>query len=163
MTLVQPEPLGTHHTIEAFHSGVDTLDTWLKQRALKNQLSGASRTFVACEGSRVLAYYALAASAVEHAAVSGRFQRNMPNPIPMVVLGRLAVDESLQGGGVGRALVQDAARRVISAADVIGVRGILVRALSSEAKAFYEHAGFDPSPNDPLLLMITLADLKASL
>lgn len=163
MTLAKPEPLSAHHNTDAFHSGVDTLDAWLKQCALKNQVSGASRTFVACDRSSVVAYYALAASAVEPADVSGRFRRNMPSPIPAVVLGRLAVDESLQGRGVGRALVQDALRRVLSAADTIGVRGLLVRALSVEAKAFYEHVGFDSSPHDPMLLMMTLADLRAAL
>lgn len=163
MTFAKPEPLRAHHDIEVFHSGVDTLDAWLKQRALKNQVSGASRTFVACDGSRVIAYYALAASAVELADAPGRFRRNMPSPIPAVVLGRLAVDESLQGCGVGRALVQDAGRRVLFAADAIGVRGLLVRALSVEAKAFYEHIGFDPSPHDPMFLMMTLGDLQGAL
>lgn len=163
MTFAKPEPLRAHHGTGAFNSGVDTLDAWLKQRALKNQVSGASRTFVACDGSRVIAYYALAASAVELADAPGRFRRNMPSPIPAVVLGRLAVDESLQGRGVGRALVQDAGHRVLFAADAIGVRGLLVRALSVEAKAFYEHIGFDPSPHDAMLLMMTLGDLQAAL
>ncbi|RDS82845.1 N-acetyltransferase [Dyella monticola] len=163
MTLAAPEPLGPHHDVEPFQSGVETLDIWLKRRALKNQSSGASRTFVVCEGARVVAYYALAASAVTVDAAPGRFRRNMPDPIPVVVLGRLAVDQSQQGKGIGRALVQDAARRVLQAADAIGVRGMLVHALSADAKAFYERLGFDPSPLDPLLLMITLVDLHAAL
>jgi len=80
-----------------------------------------------------------------------------------VVLGRLAVDRSLHGKGVGRALVRDAGYRVMQAADTIGIRGVVVQALSAEAKAFYERVGFDPSPLDPMMLMMTLADLKASL
>jgi predicted N-acetyltransferase YhbS len=87
----------------------------------------------------------------------------MREPIPVVVLGRLAVDQSLQGKGVGRALVQDASRRVVQAADTIGVRGLLVHALSADAEAFYERLGFHPSPLDPLVLMVTLVDLKAAL
>lgn len=83
----------------------------------------------------------------------------MPDPIPVVVLGRLAVDRSLQGKGFGRALVRDAGLRVIQAADVIGIRGPIVQALSDDAKRFYEQVGFEPSPIDPQLLMITLADL----
>lgn len=162
VTLAAPEPLGAQHDTKSFHSRVETLDTWLKRRALKNQASGASRTFVACVDRRVLAYYALASGSVAVAAAPGRFRRNMPNPIPVVVLGRLAVDESQQRRGIGRALVQDTARRVLSAADLIGVRGLLVRALSSDAKAFYEHLGFDASPRDPLLLMVTLNDLRAA-
>jgi predicted N-acetyltransferase YhbS len=144
-------------------SGVESLDRWLKQRAIKNQTTGASRTFVACDDRRVLAYYALASSAVTVGAASGRFRRNMPDPIPVVVLGRLAVDHSSQGHGVGRALVRDAGLRGIQAADIIGIRGMIVHALSAEAKAFYERVGFELSPLDPMMLMVTLADLKASL
>lgn len=162
MTLSPPEPLAGHHSIEAFASGVDSLDNWLKHRAMKNQLTGASRTFVVCEGERVVAYYALASSAIALDDASGRFRRNMPNPIPVVVLGRLAVDRSLQGRGLGRALVRDAGHRVIQAADTIGIRGLIVQALSDEARAFYERVGFDPSPLDPMMLMVTLADLKAN-
>lgn len=163
MTLSPPEPLTVHHDTEAFASGVESLDTWLKRRALKNQATGASRTFVACEGRRVIAYYALATSSITGDDASGRFSRNMPNPIPVVALGRLAVDRSLHGQGLGRALVRDAGLRVIQAADTIGIRGIIVRALSLEAKAFYQQVGFDPSPLDPMLLMVTLADLNSSL
>lgn len=163
MTVSAPEPLNGQHDIEAFASGVESLDNWLKRRALKNQATGASRTFVACEGRRVVAYYALASGAVTSDEAPGRFRRNMPAPIPVIVLARLAVDHSLQGKGVGRALVRDAGQRVIQAADTIGIRGMLVHALSSEAKTFYARVGFDPSPLDAMTLMITLADLKASL
>ncbi len=163
MTVSAPEPLAIHHDLEAFASGVASLDTWLKRRALKNQLSGASRTFVACEGQRVVAYYALASSAITVEAASGRLRRNMPDPIPVVVLARLAVDTAWQGRGLGRAMVRDAALRIIQAADTIGIRGVITHALSGEAKTFYEQVGFDPSPLDPMTLMITLTDLKASL
>ncbi|MFC6672625.1 GNAT family N-acetyltransferase [Marinobacterium aestuariivivens] len=162
MTVTAPEPLTSDHDVEAFASGVESLDHWFKRRALKNQSTGASRTFVACEGSRVLAYYALALSAITVDAAPGRFRCNMPDPIPVVVLGRLAVDQSLQGRGFGRALVRDAGLRVIQAADTIGIRGMIVHALSEEAKAFYEGVGFEPSPIDPMMLMVTLADLKGA-
>jgi len=161
--LSAPVPLLPMHQTERFACGIERLDIWLKQRALKNQISGASRTFVVCESSRVLAYYALASSAVVVKATSGRFRRNMPDPIPVVVLGRLAVDRELHGYGIGRALVRDAATRVLQAAEIIGIRGIVVHALSDAAKAFYEHIGFDPSPLDPMTLMITLPDIEASL
>jgi len=161
--LSAPVPLLPMHQTERFACGIERLDIWLKQRALKNQISGASRTFVVCESSRVLAYYALASSAVVVKATSGRFRRNMPDPIPVVVLGRLAVDRELHGHGIGRALVRDAATRVLQAAEIIGIRGIVVHALADAAKAFYEHIGFDPSPLDPMTLMITLPDIEASL
>lgn len=163
MNLSPPELLSDHHDLETFASGVESLDAWLRHRALKNQATGASRTFVACEGQRVVAYYALASSGVAVAETPGRFHRNMPDPIPVVVLGRLAVDRSFQGQGLGRALVRDAGCRVIQAADAIGIRGLIVHAISAEAKAFYAAVGFDPSPLDPMTMMITLADLKASL
>ncbi len=161
MTVAAPEPLAEHHQLELFASGVESLDQWLKRRALKNQATGASRTFVVCDGRRVLAYYALASSAVAIGAAPGRFRRNMPDPVPVVVLGRLAVDQLHHGKGFGRALVRDAGLRVIQAADAIGIRGLLVHALSPEAAAFYERVGFEQSPLDPMTLMITLADLRA--
>ncbi len=126
-------------------------------------MTGASRSFVACIGQRVLAYYALASSAVAVDAAPGHFRRNMPDPIPVVVLGRLAVDRSLHGKGIGRALVRDAFMRVAQAADTIGIRGLIVHALSEQARDFYERVGFEPSHADPMMLMVTLGDLKALL
>jgi len=161
--LKPPEPLGPEHRTDTFSCGVPALDQWLQRRALPNQVSGASRTFVTCLGDRVVGYYALASSAVSMTVAAGRFRRNMPDPIPVVVLARLAVDQSQQGRGIGRALFQDAARRVLHAAEVIGVRGILVHAMSEEAAAFYLSLGFDPSPVGKLTLMVTLADVRAAL
>ncbi|NII73805.1 putative N-acetyltransferase YhbS [Dyella sp. SG562] len=163
MTLAAPQPLSAHHQLEPFACGVDSLDRWLRRRAAGNQAKGASRTYVACEGARVAAFYALASSAVAGDLATSRFSRNMPDPVPVVVLGRLAVDRAWQRQGLGRALVRDACLRMGHAADAIGIRGMLVHALSHEARAFYCHVGFDPSPLDPMLLMITLADLQANL
>lgn len=163
MTLGAPEPLAPHHDVAAFASGVDSLDQWLQRRALKNQTTGASRTFVACDAQgRVVAYYALASSAVAVEAAPGRFRRNMPEPIPVVVLARLAVHHSMQGAGMERALVRDAGLRVLQAADAIGIRGMIVHALSPAAQAFYERLGFEPSPLDSMVLMVTLSDLRAA-
>jgi GNAT superfamily N-acetyltransferase len=158
-----PEPLSDRHQFASFDSGVPSLDDWLKRRATQNQASGASRTFVACEGDTVVGYYALASSAVAPSATPGRFRRNMPDPIPVVVLGRLAVARSHQGSGLGRALFQDAARRVIHAAEAIGIRGMLVHAISEEAKAFYLRLGLDESPLEPMTLMVTITDLRSAL
>ena len=162
MNLVGPALLDTTHYLDAFQSGVDTLDYWLRHRARKNQASGASRTYVVCDASRVLAYYCLASGALSsEQSSSSRFSRNMPNPIPVVILGRLAVDRSLHGKGIGRGLVRDACLRVLQAADILGIRGIVVHALSLEAKSFYEKIGFDAAKNDPMMLMITLNDLRS--
>lgn len=157
-----PEALTELHDIDSFDSGVASLDDWLKRRALHNQQSGASRTFVACN-NKVVAYYALASGAVAAANARGRFRRNMPDPIPVVILARLAVDRSQRGKGLGRALFQDAALRVINAADSIGIRGLLVHALSEEAKAFYLQLGLEESPLEPMTLMATVADLRAAI
>lgn len=161
--LQAPQPLTADHALGSFDSGVQSLDDWLRRRALLNQASGASRTFAVCDAGRVIAYYALAASAVAPNAAPGRFKRNMPDPIPVVVLARLAIDRVQQGRGLGRALFQDAASRVIHAADAIGIRGLLVHAISEEAKAFYLRLGLNPSPLDAMTLMTTLAALKSSL
>lgn len=162
MTLGTPEPLTNGHDCAGFACGREMLDTWLRQRALRNQASGVTRTFVACAAGRVVAYYALASSAVACELATGRLRRNMPDPIPEVVLARLAVDRAHQGSGLGRALMRDAGQRVMNAADAIGIRGLIVHALDDLAKAFYERLGFDPSPLDPMTLMITLTDLRAS-
>lgn len=161
--LSAPELLSERHVLNDFDSGVPSLDEWLRRRALANQVSGATRTFVVSDQDAVVAYYALASSAVAVDAASGRFRRNMPDPIPVVVLARLAIAKTHQGRGLGRALFQDAARRVIHAADAIGIRGLLVHALSEDAAKFYRKLGLTPSPIDPAMFMVTLTDLRASL
>jgi len=163
LPLSAPQPLAEHHRIDDFTSGVASLDDWLKRRARANQVSGASRTFVACDEHRVLGYYALAAGSIGTAHAPGRFRRNMPEPIPVAVLARLAVDRNRQGRGIGRALFCDGARRVVYAADAIGIRGMVVHAISGEARAFYLALGFDPAPDDPMTLLVTLSDLRAAL
>lgn len=162
-SLKAPVPMTSAHSVNDFCCGVPSLDAWLKRRSLKNQLSGASRTYVSCVSNQVIAYYALASGHIHANIAIGRFRRNMPDPIPVVVLARLAVDVSWKGRGLGRALVRDAGLRVLQAAEVVGVRGIVVQALSDKAKKFYEHVGFEASPADSMLLMVTLKDLGASL
>jgi GNAT superfamily N-acetyltransferase len=158
--LSAPEPLAEAHELTDFASGVASLDDWLKRRARGNQASGASRTFVVAEGRRVVAYYAIASGGIGVDSALGRFRRNMPNPIPVVLLGRLAIDRLWQGRGLGRALFRDCAGRVLRAADTIGIRGIVVHAVSEEAKAFYLRLGFEVSPLDPMMLMATLGDVE---
>ncbi|CAN7428706.1 GNAT family N-acetyltransferase [Mesorhizobium sp. LjRoot246] len=163
MTLSVPVPLADHHELGEFLSGMSSLDDWLKKRARTNQAGGASRTYVTCDGNRVIGYYAVASGGVTIAEAPGRFRRNMPDPIPVAVLGRLAVDQAYHGRGIGRALVRDAGLRILQAAEILGIRGILVHAISDDARAFYIAVGFEPSPVESLTLMATLADLSASL
>jgi predicted N-acetyltransferase YhbS len=161
--LSRPALLADHHILDDFRSGVPALDEWLMRRARPNQVAGASRVFVTCDGDRVVGYYALASSAIACTDATGRMRRNMPDPIPVAVLARLAVDTAHQGRNIGRALMRDAAMRVLAAAREIGIRGLVVHAISEEAKSFYLNMGMLPSPTSDLTLMIPLGDLQASL
>jgi GNAT superfamily N-acetyltransferase len=163
VTLTEPAPLDDRHDLSSFTSDSTALDDWMKRRARANQITGASRTFVVCDDDRVVGYYALASGGVNVSVATGRFRRNMPDPIPVALLGRLAVDRRWQGKGLGRALFRDAALRLSNAGEILGIRGILVHAISEEAKTFYVALGFDPSPLEPMTLMITLADIDAAL
>jgi GNAT superfamily N-acetyltransferase len=158
-----PEPLADHHDLSAFDSGVPALDQWLKRRARPNQGAGASRTFILRQDDKVIGYYALASGAVAVAHAPGRLRRNMPDPIPVAILARLALARDHQGQGLGRALFRDAVLRVLQASEVIGMRGLLVHAISEEAKAFYLALGLEPSPLDEMTLMATLRDLREAL
>ena len=158
-----PERLAAEHDLASFDSGSPALDDWLRRRALPNQESGASRTYVIRAGQSVIGYYALAAGAIAQAEATGRTRRNMPDPVPVMVLGRLAVDARYQNRGLGRALLRDAILRTLQAADIAGIRAILVHAISEDAKRFYERCGFRPSPVDPMTLMITLRDAQQEL
>lgn len=164
MPLEAPQPLTDQHRTTGFDCGDSSLNQWLEQRALTNQRSGATRTFVVCDGDGVVkAFVALASGAVAVSASPGRFRRNMPDPIPVVVLARLAVCCSAQGQGLARAMLADAFERVLQASEQIGVRGILVHAASAAARNFYLHMGFDPSPTDANTLLLRLVDVDAAL
>ncbi len=163
MALTAPALLAAQHGTAAFNCGVAALDDWLRRRAIANQASGASRTYVVCDSDKVIGYYALASGSVSIDAAPGRFRRNMPQPIPVVILARLAVDRTHHGRGIGRMLFRDAAMRILNAADTIGIRGILVHAVSEEAKAFHVALGFEVSPLEPMTLMVTLDDVRKSL
>ena len=158
-----PEHLTAQHDLAAFDSGIPALDDWLKRRALANEQAGGSRTYVVCAGGRVVGYYALATGGVMQEAAIGRVRRNMPDPVPVMVLGRLAVDRAYQERGLGAGLLRDAILRTVQAAEFAGIRAILVHAISEDAKRFYARHGFVESPLDPMTLMITVADVKKAL
>jgi predicted N-acetyltransferase YhbS len=161
--LAPPKPLAPDHELDPFESGVVTLDDWLKRRARRNEAEGASRTFVLCEGRRVVGYYSLAAGSVLLSTATGKVRRNMPDPAPVLLLARLAVDRNWHGKGLGADLLSNAVLRAIGAAETVGVRAILVHAISDQAKAFYEKYGFRPSPVEPLTLMITIDEARRML
>lgn len=157
----EPHPIGPAHELDQFDCGVPTLNEWLKRRAHRNEIEGASRTFVSCIGRRIVGYYSLAAGSVLRDMATGKVRRNMPDPVPIVLIGRLAVDERAPGRHLGADLLQDAVLRIIGAAETVGLRAILVHALSDSAKAFYKRHGFDESPIEPMTLMIAIEDATA--
>lgn len=162
-TLSRPQLLAACHDLFAFDCGAAALNDWLTRRARANQAAGASQTFVVCQESVVVAYYCLASGAVALRDAPGRMRRNMPDPIPTVVLGRLAVSRSFHGHGLGRALLHDASARTLQAAQLIGVRALLVHALDEGAKRFYLRQGFAELSSGGLTLYALLADLRAEL
>ncbi|WP_261640285.1 GNAT family N-acetyltransferase [Erwinia mallotivora] len=153
-----PTPLDSSHILSAFNCGEDSLDEWLKNRGLKNQSGGAARTFVICreQCSEVVGFYSLATGSVTHAIATGGIRRNMPDPIPVIILARLAVDVSFHGTGLGADLLHDAIMRIHRVAENIGVRAVMVHALSAAAKQFYLHHGFTPSTTQKNTLFLRL-------
>ena len=161
MNLHPPEPLSQHHKRDTFSCGESVLDDWLKRRAFANQVNGATRTFVVADAEHtVLGYYALAAGAVAHQGATRAIRHNMPDPVPVMVPARLAVDTRAQGIKLGAALLQDAVSRAVAVSQNAGVRALLVHALNDRARQFYEHYGFQASPAHPMTLMLRLAGTR---
>ena len=157
IAISSPVLLSDNHDLSDFDCGEPLLNDWLKRRAFANQSNGASRTFVTVDNRQcVMGFYALAAGAVTHRDSTGAVRRNMPDPIPVMVLARLAVDQKAQGKQLGGALLKDAVLRALSVSENAGVRALLVHALHEKAKAFYRHYGFEESPADPTTLMLRL-------
>ncbi|HEY8055064.1 MAG TPA: GNAT family N-acetyltransferase [Terriglobales bacterium] len=158
-----PERITAGHDLEEFDCGESSLNQWLRSRALANEDSGASRTYVTSSGKRVVGYYSLATGAVARDLGTGRVRRNAPDPVPVIVLARLAVDRRFQHRGIGKDLLRDAVLRSLQAAEIASVRAILVHTLSPAAKAFYQGFGFMPSPTDDGMLMIPTAQARKAL
>lgn len=159
-----PEPLTAAHDVRNFECGKQELTEWLRRYALQSHQAGAARVYVVHQTGRVVGYYALAAASVEPEEAPERVKKRLArHPIPVILLARLAVDISVQHQGLGAALLKDALRRTASAADEIGARAVLVHAKDDEAKAFYRHFDFEPSPTDPLHLFLLMKDLRAML
>lgn len=152
------EKLSLAHLIADFCSGEPVLDDWLKRRAWQNEETGATRTFVLCSDvdKRVMGYYSLSTGAIQREAVPGAFRRNMPEPIPIVLIARFAVDVDYQKQRWGGKLLREAVMRTILISQVIGVRGLVVHALSDNAKAFYQRFGSVESPLQPHTLVLPI-------
>ena len=151
-----PVSLTDRHDLAPFDCGVATLKHWLHNRALQNECSGASRTYVLCEGDEVVGYYCLATGGIDHDEAPTALRRNMPDPIPILVLGRLAIDRRYQNQGLGHALLRDAVFRTLQVAETAGAVALLVHALSEDAHRFYRSCGFVELPLQPMTLYLLL-------
>jgi len=158
--LLPPQRITAAHDLSHFESGEPELDSWLKRRALANEAAHASRTYVICADNRVVGFYSLANGALQRSIAPKPVTRNMPDPIPVMVLGRLAVDREFQGQGIGGALLSDALKRVLQAASIAGIKAVLVHAISDDALRFYQAKGFLPSPIEPRTLCLPLATIR---
>lgn len=159
------EKLSASHALGDFDCGQEPLDRFLKRFALANQASGGAQTYVVCRaGGRVVGYYSLSVGAVEHAAAPARVTKGLArHPVPVMLLARLAVERAEQGRGLGKALLKDALLRTNQAADIAGIRALLVHAKDEAARAWYASFDFEPSPTDPYHLFLLMKDLRAIL
>lgn len=158
---LQVVKLRREHRIDAFDCAVEPLNTYLRRFALTSQLAGGAQTYVAVEGDTVCGYYSLAAAQVEYGDAPERLAKGMArHPISVILIARLAVDHRWQGKGLGAALLLDALRRVLSAADIVGIRAVMVHAKDEGARRFYQHFDFDPSPTDPLHLFLLVKEIQ---
>lgn len=159
------QKLDASHEVDAFDCGKEPLDQFLQRHALVNQKAGSAQTYVVCRGEqRVAGYYSLTVGAVEHADAPGRVGKGLArHPIPVMLLARLAIDRAEQGKGLGKALLKDALLRTAQAAEIAGIRALLVHAKDDEARAWYEQFDFEPSPTDPYHLFLLMKDLRALL
>lgn len=154
------EKLRREHLLESFDCGKEDLNRFLKRQAWNNQQANSAQTYVLAKELQVFGYYSLAAGSVTHDEATERVKKGQArHPIPVILLARLAVDGSLHGKGIGAALLKDALLRTAQAADTVGARALLVHAKDDNAKAFYEHFSFEPSPSDPYHLLLIMKDL----
>jgi GNAT superfamily N-acetyltransferase len=164
LALSGPETLSTAHDVSCFSCGKPTLDHWLKTRALSNQAKGFTVVIVVHEGGRVVGYYGLAPTAVVPVVLPRSIRTGQPpNPVPCILLGQLATDQGWAGYGIGTGLLKHALQRCVEAAALIGGRALLVNAIDDDAAAFWRRRGFEPTRDDPLILLRSNADIAASL
>ena len=158
------EKLQRQHTIEAFDCGQDNLNRYLQRYALTNQQSGGAQTYVGVSGEVIMGYYSLAVGQVVYEDAPERLAKGLSrHPVPIMLLARLSVDLNWQGCGVGAGLLRDAMQRTVQAADIAGIRAMLVHAKDSKAKTFYEHFDLIASPSDPYHLFLLIKDIRKSM
>jgi GNAT superfamily N-acetyltransferase len=162
--LSAPEPIALQHETEPFSCGKPPLDVWLKTRALANQRNRFAAVMVVHEANRIVAFYALAPTAILPAAMPRSIRTGQPpNPVPCLLLGQIATDQKWAGQGVGTALLAHALRRSVRAAELIGGRALVVKAIDDEAAEFWQRRGFRRSRDDEKVLFRSIADIAEAL
>jgi len=164
-SFARPRPITPHDDVSAFNGGQLSLDNWLHLRAIKNEASGFSRTFISVERDTglIAGYYCLSASSLAREDAAGALARNAPDPIPVLLIGRLAVDIRFQHRGVGSSLLHEAVLKGVEASRLIGARAILVDALDDIAVAFYTRAGFTPVPRSSRVMYLRMKDAEMTI
>jgi GNAT superfamily N-acetyltransferase len=157
-----PVPLTADHDVRGFNCGKEPLNDWLKMRALKNE-GRASRCYVVTQGNTAIGYYTLSMGSVAHTGAPRGLRQNMPNPVPVAVIGRLAVDQGFHGQGIGAGMLQDALRRALYASQAVGARAVIVHAIDEEVVPFYQGFDFHPFPTDAKTLWIAMETIVAAL
>lgn len=162
--LTPPDVLSSDHSLNDFDCGDPTLNKWLKRYAMLNQQANSARTFVVCKEKSVIGFYTLAVGSIEHEIAGERIKKGLArHPIPVMILARLAVDLNFQGQSVGSGLLKDAILRTLEAADLAGIRAIFVHAKDEKARRFYNRFDFEPSPIDPMKLMLLIKDARKTI
>jgi len=163
-SLSQPSLLKDGHILDNFDCGNNSLNNWLRRYAMQNQRANSARTFVVCNEDNVVGYYRLAVGSIEHELASKQTKKGLArHSIPVIILARLSVDLGYQGKKIGCGLLKDAVLRTLQASEHVGIRAIFVHAKDEKARNFYEHFGFEPSPIDPLRLMLLIKDARKTM
>ena len=148
----------------SFDCGHVALNEFLQRYALVNQKSNSSQTYVSCNAGHVAGFYSLTVGSVEPSHSAPRMLKGIPqHPVPVMILARLAIDQKHQRQGLGKALLKNALLRTVQAADIAGIRALLIHAKDEEARSWYRHWEFEESPTDPYHLFLLVKDIKALL
>jgi GNAT superfamily N-acetyltransferase len=160
--LLPPSAIASVHDLSQFRSGNEPLDDWLRFRAFKNE-GRSSRTYVVAQGRQVVGYYCLSTAAEKRESIPSKLARNTPDPVPLITMGRLAVDVNHQGQGIGAGLLKDALRRSLQISQSIGSRAVMVHAIDQNAMAFYLKYGFIEFPYGTQTMFIPMETIAVAI
>lgn len=160
--IAAPTPLSDQHDLSGFDCGKPPLNDWLRYRALRSE-GRSARAYVVAHGKLAIGYYCISAGAVIAKDAPGALRRNMPNPIPVMIIGRLAVDKTCQGQRIGSGMLKDALQRILGVSTTVGARAVMVHAIDNDAIAFYASYGFKPFPLDSRTMFLSISEIAAAI